>query len=140
MIASNSVYFDGSSSRRHSVSLAFKDQLEIKEGENTLAMWSYADIRRIMLESFATKHSLALQQTLYYMGEQVIDAHPGVAEVRMSMPNKHHFLVDLSPFGQENDNEVYHADDRPYGLIEGTVLREDAPDAGLAWLTVPGFC
>jgi urate oxidase len=101
---------------------------------------AYADIRRILLESFATKHSLALQQTLYFMAEQVLEAHPEVAEIRMSMPNKHHFLVDLSAFGQRNDNEVYHADDRPYGLIEGSVIRDDAPDAGPAWLTVPGFC
>ncbi len=101
---------------------------------------SYADVRRILIESFAVKHSLALQQTLYYMGGQVLEAHPEVAEIRMSMPNKHHFLVDLSPFGLPNDNEVYYAADRPYGLIEGTVTRDDAPDAGQAWQTVPGFC
>lgn len=100
---------------------------------------SYADVRRILIESFAVKHSLALQQTLYYMGEQVLEAHPEVAEIRMSMPNKHHFLVDLSPFGLPNDNEVYYAADRPYGLIEGTVTRDDAPDPGRAWQTVPGF-
>ncbi len=100
---------------------------------------SYADVRRILLESFAVKHSLALQQTLYYMGEQVLLAHPEVAEIRMSMPNKHHFLVDLSPFGLPNDNEVYYAADRPYGLIEGTVTRDDAPPAGRAWQAVPGF-
>jgi urate oxidase len=101
---------------------------------------AHADIKRIMLESFATKHSLALQQTLYYIGEQVLEAHPEVAEIRLSMPNKHHFLVDLSAFGLSNHNEVYHADDRPYGLIEGAVTRDDAPAAGPAWLTVPGFC
>jgi urate oxidase len=49
------------------------------------------------------------------------------------LPNKHHFLVDLSPFGMTNDNEVYYAADRPYGLIEGHVLADDAPDAGPAW-------
>ena len=97
------------------------------------------DVRRILLESFAVKHSLALQQTLYYMGEQVLEAHPEVAEIRMSMPNKHHFLVDLSPFGLPNDNQVYYAADRPYGLIEGTVTRDDAPPAGRAWQAVPGF-
>jgi urate oxidase len=101
---------------------------------------SAAGIRQTLLESFAVKHSLALQQTLYYMGEQVVESQPDVAEIRMSMPNKHHFLVDLSPFGQPNVNEVYHADDRPYGLIEGSVLRDDAPAAGPAWHTVPGFC
>jgi urate oxidase len=101
---------------------------------------SYRDIRDILLQSFARKHSLGLQQSLYYMGEQVLEAHPEVAEIRMSMPNKHHFLVDLSPFGLSNDREVYFAADRPYGLIEGSVLRDDAPEPGPAWQHVPGFC
>jgi urate oxidase len=55
------------------------------------------------------------------------------------MPNKHHFLVDLSPYGLRNDNEVYWAADRPYGLIEGTVIRDDGPDPGRAWQAIPGF-
>jgi urate oxidase len=101
---------------------------------------SFSAIRQILLASFARKHSLALQQSLYFMGEQVLDARPEVAEVRMSMPNKHHFLVDLAPFGLTNDHEVYHAADRPYGLIEGTITRDDAPEAGPAWQNVPGFC
>jgi urate oxidase len=99
----------------------------------------HADVRRILLEAFAAQHSLALQQTLYRMGEQVLQAHPEVAEIRMSMPNKHHFLVDLSPFGLDNDREVYHAADRPYGLIEGQVTRDDAPACGPAWQAFPGF-
>jgi urate oxidase len=74
------------------------------------------------------------------MGEQVLEARPEVAEVRMSMPNRHHFLVDLAPFGLTNDHEVYHAADRPYGLIEGSVTRDDAPEAGPAWQSIPGFC
>jgi len=98
---------------------------------------SYAGVRRILIESFAGHHSLALQQTLYHMGEQVLGAHPEVAEIRMSMPNRHHFLVDLSPFGLPNDNEVYYAADRPYGLIEGTVARDDAPAPGRAWDLCP---
>ncbi|WP_027946330.1 factor-independent urate hydroxylase [Amycolatopsis taiwanensis] len=94
---------------------------------------SFREVRRIMLETFATKHSLSLQQTLYSMGEAVLTHRPEVAEVRLSLPNKHHFAVDLSPFGLTNDNEVFYAADRPYGLIEGTVLRDDAEDAGPAW-------
>lgn len=100
---------------------------------------SFAEIRSIMLKTFADKHSLSLQQTLYAMGEAVLNARSEVAEVRLSMPNKHHFLVDLSAFGLENDNEVFYAADRPYGLIEGSILRDDAPDAGLAWSTLPAF-
>ncbi|MEV4053929.1 factor-independent urate hydroxylase [Amycolatopsis sp. NPDC049688] len=94
---------------------------------------SHREIRRVLLETFATKHSLSLQQTLYAMGEAVLETREEVAEVRLSLPNKHHFLVDLSPFGLKNDNEVFYAADRPYGLIEGTVLRDDAEDPGPAW-------
>ncbi|MEU3768941.1 factor-independent urate hydroxylase [Amycolatopsis keratiniphila] len=100
---------------------------------------SHAEVRRIMLETFADKHSLSLQQTLYAMGEAVLKEREEVAEVRLSLPNKHHFLVDLSPFGLKNDNEVFYAADRPYGLIEGVVLRDDAEDAGLAWHTLAAF-
>lgn len=94
---------------------------------------SYAEVRRHLVEAFAQTHSLSLQQTLYAMGERVLENRPEIAEVRLTLPNKHHFLVDLSPFGLDNDDEVYFAADRPYGLIEGSVLREDAPEPGLAW-------
>ncbi|MFD2469651.1 factor-independent urate hydroxylase [Amycolatopsis silviterrae] len=94
---------------------------------------SHREIRRTLLETFATKHSLSLQQTLYAMGEAVLLARPEVAEIRFSLPNKHHFLVDLSPFGLENHNEVFYAADRPYGLIEGTVVRDEAEEPGPAW-------
>ena len=93
---------------------------------------SYAAVLAALTDTFAGHYSLALQQTLYAMGEAVIDGQPEIGEVRFSMPNKHHFLVDLSPYGVENKNEVFHADDRPYGLIEGTIRRDDAPDPGAA--------
>jgi urate oxidase len=101
---------------------------------------SFAGIRDTLLETFASTHSLALQQSLYAMGEAVLERYPDVAEIRMSMPNRHHFLQDLSAFGLDNPDVVYHADDRPYGLIEGTVLRDDVPPADVAWLGTPGFC
>jgi urate oxidase len=101
---------------------------------------SYAEIKGLLLEQFARIHSLALQQTLYGMGEAVLQQHPEVAEIKFSAPNKHHFLVDLSPFGVENPGEVFIAADRPYGLIEATVVRDDASDPGSAWHAVPGFC
>ncbi|WP_369257199.1 factor-independent urate hydroxylase [Geodermatophilus amargosae] len=105
----------------------------------------FTGVRTTLLETFAATHSLALQQTLYAMGEAVLEGFGDVAEVRMSMPNKHHFLQDLSAYGLTNtpgvdDTLVYHADDRPYGLIEGSVLRDDVPPAEVAWLGTPGFC
>jgi urate oxidase len=97
-------------------------------------------VRTTLLETFATTHSLALQQSLFAMGAAVLEQFPDVAEIRLSMPNKHHFLQDLSAFGLDNPDVVYHADDRPYGLIEGTVLRDDVPPAPVAWEGTPGFC
>ncbi len=101
---------------------------------------TYDSIRQILLERFADVHSLALQQTLYEMGKAVLEAHEEVAEIKFSAPNKHHYVYDLSPFGLDNPNEVFQVGDRPYGLIEAAVLRDDAPPAGLAWDAIPGFC
>src|ERR1700733_5995689 len=43
----SAIYFDGTSSRRHAVTLGlFSDRLEIKADGRALAAWSYADIRR----------------------------------------------------------------------------------------------
>ncbi|MBW4716670.1 factor-independent urate hydroxylase [Saccharothrix obliqua] len=94
---------------------------------------SFTRVRAALLRTFADRRSLSLQQTLYEMGRAAVETGPEIAEIRMSMPNKHHFAVDLSPFGLENHNEVFHAVDRPYGLIEGTVLRDDAEEPGAAW-------
>ncbi|WP_280354224.1 factor-independent urate hydroxylase [Nocardia otitidiscaviarum] len=94
---------------------------------------AYDGIRAVMIETFATLHSKALQQTLFEMGKAALEAYPCLAEIRMSAPNKHHFAYDLERFGVQNAGEVFHADDRPYGLIQASVLREGAPDAGIAW-------
>jgi urate oxidase len=100
----------------------------------------YEGIRDTMLARFASLHSYALQQTLFEMGKAVLEAFPEVAECKFSMPNKHHFLVDLEPLGLDNPNEVFFAADRPYGLIQATVEREGATPAPAAWATIPGFC
>ena len=100
----------------------------------------YEDIKALLLEGFTEKYSHALQQTLFDMGAKVLEAHREIDEIRFSMPNKHHFLVDLSPFGLDNPNEVFFAADRPYGLIEATVQRDDAVPADAAWSGIAGFC
>lgn len=100
---------------------------------------AYPAIKTILIETFATQHSLALQQTLFEMGRKVLEAFPSIAEIRFSAPNKHHFLYNLEPFGLENNNEVFNADDRPYGLIQVTVQRDDASDPGPAWDSYTGL-
>jgi len=94
---------------------------------------SHREATRHLVEAFSDTHSLSLQQTLYAMGERVLRHRAELAEVRLSLPNKHHFLVDLSPFELDNPGEVFFAADRPYGLIEGSVVRDGAPEPGLAW-------
>ena len=86
-----------------------------------------------MLTAFAEQHSLSLQQTLFTMGECVLSDAPEIAAIRISLPNKHHFAVDLTPFGRENRNEVFIAADRPYGLIEAVIERDDSPPMTDGW-------
>ena len=94
---------------------------------------AFAIAESTILETFAGTYTYSLQQMLYAIGSALLAALPQLCEVRLTLPNKHHYIVDLTPFGLENDREVYLAGDRPYGQIEGTVLADDAPDAGLAW-------
>ena len=100
----------------------------------------YESVRVLLLEAFAERYSAALQTTLFDMGSRVLERHPEIAEIRLSMPNKHHFVVDLGPFGLDNPNEVFFAADRPYGLIEATVTRAGAPSPPAAWDGIAGFC
>jgi urate oxidase len=86
---------------------------------------SYAGVRALLLARFADVHSLALQQTLWEMGRAVLEGHPKIAEITLSAPNRHHFAVDLTPFGLDNPGEVFFAADRPYGLIQATITRDD---------------
>lgn len=43
------------------------------------------------------------------------------------MPNLHHLLAGLSPFGEDNPNRVFVPIDEPHGTIEATVEREAKP-------------
>lgn len=99
----------------------------------------YTSVRQLLLTRFADTHSYALQQTMFQMGQSVLEAHPEIAEIKMSLPNKHHFLVDLEVFGQDNPNEVFFAADRPYGLIEATITREGTEANHPIWANIPAF-
>jgi urate oxidase len=96
--------------------------------------WDYAstapDYARVrarivagLLKEFAAHHSMSVQHTLYDMGKAALDAAPEIARVTLTMPNLHHLLADLSPFGQENPNHIFVPIDEPHGYIEATVER-----------------
>jgi urate oxidase len=100
------------------------------------ATWRYAPgpvdfngcwegIRRTILDTFAGHESLSVQHTLHAVGQQVLRTFPAVVEIQLTMPNKHALLVDLSPFGLDNPNEVFLPTDEPSGYIEGRLVRRD---------------
>ncbi len=94
---------------------------------------SYDGVLDALRTAFTDTFSHSLQHTLYAVGERVVATCHGVAEIRLRLPNRHHLLVDLGPFGLDNPGEVFHVDDRPYGLIEGTVLADGAAADPGAW-------
>jgi urate oxidase len=100
---------------------------------------AYDRVRAVLVSRFGALHSLALQQTLWAMGRGVLEDLGDVAEIRLSAPNRHHFLADLAPFGLDNPGEVFYAADRPYGLIEVEVTRDDQAAGPAAWSSLPGF-
>lgn len=103
-------------------------------GTALAASWSYNEcasafpalrskIRDILLSTFADHRSESVQHTLYAMAGAALDAVPQIDDVRLTMPNKHCLLVDLSRFGQENLNEIFVPTDEPHGYIEARVTR-----------------
>jgi urate oxidase len=103
-------------------------------GTRATATWEYAAsspeyaqvrsrIVAAMLKEFATHHSMSVQHTLFDMGKAALEAAPEIANVTLTMPNLHHLLADLSPFGQDNPNHIFVPIDEPHGYIEATIER-----------------
>ena len=82
-----------------------------------------AKIMDALLLSFARHDSLSVQQTLFAMGKAALEAEPSISEIKLSMPNKHCNLVDLSPLGLDNPNHIFVPTDEPHGSIEACVRR-----------------
>jgi urate oxidase len=82
-------------------------------------------VRTTLLEVFADHDSPSVQTSIWIMAKAILDRHDEVDEVRMVLPNLHHWLVDLTPFGLDNDREIYTPTTEPHGLIEATVRRGD---------------
>jgi urate oxidase len=94
----------------HSVSLPF-DQLREK-------------LRETLIAAFAEHDSKSVQHTLYAMAQAALEAAPEIIDMELAMPNKHCLLVDLSRFGQTNNNQIFVPTDEPYGNILARVIRK----------------
>jgi urate oxidase len=75
------------------------------------------------MKEFAAHDSMSVQHTLFDMGKASLDAAPEIARITLTMPNLHHLLADLSPFGQDNPNHIFVPIDEPHGSIEATIER-----------------
>jgi urate oxidase len=100
------------------------------------AIWTYGSpdiefdatwtaVRATLLEVFADHDSPSVQTSIWIMGKAMLERHEELDEVRMVLPNLHHWTVDLERFGIHNDRLVYVATTEPHGLIEATVRRSD---------------
>jgi urate oxidase len=79
--------------------------------------------RQALVETFARHQSLSVQHTLHAMGQAALAACPEISDITLTLPNKHHLLVNLEPFGLQNDNEIFVPTDEPHGVIIGTLSR-----------------
>jgi urate oxidase len=103
-------------------------------GTSATATWDYeaaspdyaqvrARVIAALLKEFAAHNSMSVQHTLFDMGKAALDAAPEIARITLTMPNLHHLLADLSPFGQDNPNHIFVPIDEPHGYIEATIER-----------------
>jgi urate oxidase len=103
-------------------------------GTRAVILWDYisaqqdfAEVRariiEALLKEFAAHHSMSMQHTLFDMGKAALAAAPEIARIHLTMPNLHHLLADLSPFGQDNPNHIFVPIDEPHGTIRATVER-----------------
>jgi len=76
-----------------------------------------------LLREFAAHNSMSVQHTLFDMGKAALAAATEIARIKLTMPNLHHVLADLSAFGQDNPNHIFIPIDEPHGYIEATIER-----------------
>jgi urate oxidase len=74
--------------------------------------------------TFTDHFSPSVQHTIWRMGQAVLERFEEIERISFLLPNKHHILYDLSPFGLENDREIYWVTVEPYGRIEATIERD----------------
>jgi urate oxidase len=103
-------------------------------GTRATVSWDYAAasldftavrgrILAALLKAFAGHMSMSVQHTLFDMGKAALEAAPEIARIHLNLPNLHHLLADLSPFGQDNPNHIFVPIDEPHGSIEATIER-----------------
>jgi len=76
-----------------------------------------------LLDVFAEHFSVSVQASIWIIGQAIVERHPEVAEITMTLPNLHHWTADIERFGIPNDRQIYVSTTEPHGLIQATVRR-----------------
>jgi urate oxidase len=84
---------------------------------------SFEGITGTLLDVFSEHHSVSVQASIWIIGRAIVERHPEVDEVTMTLPNLHHWTADIERFGVPNDRQVYVSTTEPHGLIQATVRR-----------------
>ncbi|HEV8648297.1 MAG TPA: urate oxidase [Actinomycetes bacterium] len=74
--------------------------------------------------TFTDHFSPSVQHTIWRMGQAILERFEQIERISFTLPNKHHLLYDLAPFGMDNDREIYWVTVEPYGRIQATVERD----------------
>ncbi|MGD2043569.1 MAG: urate oxidase [Acidimicrobiia bacterium] len=88
---------------------------------NTTAAWT--TVRSTLVDRFFSDWSASVQHQGYLMGEAVLAEVPEITEISFRLPNQHHLPFDLTRFGMEWEDTVFHPVSEPHGDIKLTVTR-----------------
>jgi urate oxidase len=84
---------------------------------------AFTAVMATLLDVFAEHFSVSVQASIWIIGQAIVERHPEVAEITMTLPNLHHWTADVERFGIPNDRQVYVSTTEPHGLIQATVRR-----------------
>lgn len=82
-----------------------------------------AAVRETILRIFAEPKSESVQHLAHETATAILRSVREVEEISLRLPNKHYFLIDLSPFGVKNEDTLYLPTTIPHGDIHLTLAR-----------------
>ncbi|MCO5561893.1 hypothetical protein L7F22_015518 [Adiantum nelumboides] len=90
---------------------------------------AYETVKNTLLNVFfgppaSGVYSPSVQNTLYLMGERVLQRMPEIDSIKLSMPNLHFIPVNMPTIGVKFDHDVYLPTDEPHGTIEASLVRK----------------
>jgi urate oxidase len=96
---------------------------DYREPSGDFGPW-WDGVNEQIARTFTDHFSPSVQHTIWRMGQAILERFEQIERISFTLPNKHHLLYDLAPFGLDNDREIYWVTVEPYGRIQATVERD----------------